>query len=97
MSNLFIEGYSGARYDYNSAKSTEKFCNNASAVAGLAATGAVATGAYYLSKKHPMTGYKVCAKADEYVAKGLEQTYKYGKKAVNFANKNKYVKKASEI
>jgi hypothetical protein len=95
MANLFIDE-SYASYSYNSAKNREKLANNVSAVAGLAGVGAIGYGINSLAKSKPIAAGRIYVKADEFVGKGGEVAYKYGKKVIDFINKNKYAKKITD-
>ena len=95
MSNLFIDGYSGAYYDYNKAKNTEKFTNDTLTTAGVAATGAAAYGVSNFITRDPMKARRIYQATDKYVKQGYNKAADYGKKALDYVNKNETVKKAT--
>ena len=96
MSNLFIDGYMGARYDFNKAKNNEKFANDFGAAMAVAGTGITAYGVNTMARYNPKTAVKIYKGTDKYAAIGLEKTSKYGKQFLDFINKNKYVKIATD-
>lgn len=96
MSNLLINGYANARYDYNKAKNTEKRINNFAATMGLGATGVIAYSANSIAKSNPKTMVKLYKGADKYVGKGLEKTFEYGGKVLNKINATETGKKITD-
>ena len=95
MSNLFVSDYVGARYDYNSAKNTENRINNISTAAGIAVTGALGYGVTHYITKDPAKARKIYQSTNKYANKGYDKALKYGKKALDYVNKNETVKKTT--
>lgn len=93
--SILVNGYANARYDYNRARSSEKFANNLGATMAVAATGLSAYGVHAMAKYNPKTTVKIYKATDKYFATGMDNILKYGKKCLDYINKNESVKKVT--
>ena len=89
MSSVNFGSYVGARYDYNKAKSQEKFANNFGTAVALAGTGGAAYAVNTVAKANPKKMVKLYKAADKYVTKGLDFAMTYGGKALEKINSTK--------
>ena len=94
MSNLFVNGMVGARYDYNRVKNAEKCANNLTTAAGAAILTGVPAAVVYTAKKKPELAAKVMTRTGKAIEKSAayvaEKAPKLATKAAN-TKAGKYV------